>query len=67
MTVSNIQLRIGVYDSGKKFANFERNIKYIVDNSKQKHSTSMENTIETKKILNIKILIHEVLRTLSKG
>ena len=27
MTVSNIQLLIGVYDSGKKFANFDRKIK----------------------------------------
>ena len=34
MTVSNIQLLIGVYDSGKKFANFERNIKSIIDNAK---------------------------------
>ena len=34
MTVSNIQLLIGVYDSGKKFANFDRNIKYIIDNAK---------------------------------
>ena len=34
MTVSNIQLLIGVYDSGKKFANFERNIKYIIDITK---------------------------------
>ena len=29
MTVSNIQLLIGVYDSLEKFENFERNIKYI--------------------------------------
>ena len=34
MTVSNIQLLIGVYDSGEKFANIERNIKYIIDNAK---------------------------------
>ena len=33
MTLSNIQLLIGVYDSGKKFANFERNIKYTIDNA----------------------------------
>ena len=33
MAVSNIQLLIGAYDSGKKFANFERNIKYILDNA----------------------------------
>ena len=63
MTVSNIQLLMGVYDSGKKFANFERNIKYIIDNAKQRHCTSMKNTTKTKKILKIKILIHEVLHT----
>ena len=31
-TVSNIQLLIGVGDTGKKFANFDRNIKYVIDN-----------------------------------
>ena len=67
MTASNIQLLISVYDSGKKFANLERNIKYIIDNAKYRHSTLTENTTETKKILKIKILIHEVLRTWSKG
>ena len=34
LTVSNIQLLIGVYDSGKKFADFERNINYSIDNAK---------------------------------
>ena len=34
MTVSNIQLLIGVYDTGKTFEHFERNIKYIIDNAK---------------------------------
>ena len=63
MSVSNIQLLICVYDSGEKFANFERNIKYITDNAQERHSTLTENTTETKKILQIKILIHEVLRT----
>ena len=67
MTVSNIQLLIGVYDSWKQFANFERNIKCIIDNARYRHSTLTENTAEIKKIIKLKILIHEVLRTLSKG
>ena len=28
MTVSSIHLLIGVHDSGKKFENFDRNVKY---------------------------------------
>ena len=34
MTVSNIQLLTGLNDSGKKIANLERNIKYIIANAK---------------------------------
>ena len=34
MTVSKIQLLIDVYDSGEKFANFDRNIKYIIEYAK---------------------------------
>ena len=67
MTVSNIKLLIGVRNSGKTFAHFERNIKYFIDNAKERHSTLTKNTTETKKILKFKILIHEVLRTWSKG
>ena len=67
MTVSNFQLLTGVYDSGKMLANFERKIKCIIDNAKKRHSILTENTTETKKILRIKILIHEVLRMWSKG
>ena len=67
MTVNNIQLLIGVYDSGEKFANFERNIKCIIDNAIYRHSTLTENTTEIKKIIKLKILIHDVLRTSSKG
>ena len=33
VTVSNVQLLIGVYDKGNKFANFDRNVKYIIDNA----------------------------------
>ena len=32
--MTNFHLLIGVYDSGKKFANFDTNIKYIIDNAK---------------------------------
>ena len=49
------------------FANFERNIKYIIDNESKGTPTLTENTTENKKILKNKILVHEVSRTWVKG
>ena len=52
MTVSNSQLLIGIYDSGKTFANFERNIKYILTQKIPLHELSFDSmvTIEVKRI-----------------
>ena len=54
MTVSNIQLLIGVYDSGKMLATFDQ-IQPLIMQSKGTDSTLTENTTETKKMLKIKI------------
>ena len=57
MTVCNIPLLIRVHDSGKKFENFDRNIKYIIDGEHNRDNENPKNYD----------LIHAVLRTWSKG
>ena len=55
VTVSSIQILNKCKDSAMTFADFERKIVYLIDNAKQVQENLTKNTIEIKKILEIKI------------
>ena len=55
VTVSSIQTLNKCKDSAMTFADFERKIVYLIDNAKQVQENLTKNTIEIKKILEIKI------------